>query len=125
MQRAEARGAGGRCVGLQQGGRFSVRCVDTPWALANPARPLVAIVGGSKVSGKLQVLEALIEKADQIIVGGGIANTFLAAATHRIGKSLYEVELVDNAKALIRVVDELCVRRCGRDGRAHGGRGCR
>ena len=70
-------------------------------ALANPARPLVAIVGGSKVSGKLQVLEALIEKADQIIVGGGIANTFLAAATHRIGKSLYEVELVDNAKALM------------------------
>ena len=70
-------------------------------ALANPARPLVAIVGGAKVSGKLQVLEALIEKVDQLIVGGGIANTFLAATTHRIGKSMYEPELVDKARALM------------------------
>ena len=70
-------------------------------ALSDPARPLVAIVGGSKVSGKLEVLEALIEKVDQLIVGGGIANTFLAAATHRIGKSLYEPELVDKAKELM------------------------
>jgi len=70
-------------------------------ALANPARPLVAIVGGAKVSGKLEVLEALIEKVDQLIVGGGIANTFLAAATHRIGKSMYEPELVDKAKQLM------------------------
>ncbi|MEX2497596.1 MAG: phosphoglycerate kinase [Wenzhouxiangellaceae bacterium] len=70
-------------------------------ALADPARPLVAIVGGAKVSGKLQVLEALIEKADQIIVGGGIANTFLAAAGHRIGNSLHEADLVDTAKKLL------------------------
>ena len=70
-------------------------------ALANPARPLVAIVGGAKVSGKLEVLEALIEKVDQLIVGGGIANTFLAAATHRIGKSMYEPELVEKAEALM------------------------
>jgi phosphoglycerate kinase len=70
-------------------------------ALSDPARPLVAIVGGAKVSGKLEVLEALIEKVDQLIVGGGIANTFLAAATHRIGKSLYEPELVDKARELM------------------------
>ncbi|MFO7764592.1 MAG: phosphoglycerate kinase [Wenzhouxiangellaceae bacterium] len=70
-------------------------------ALADPARPLVAIVGGAKVSGKLEVLEALIEKADQIIVGGGIANTFLAAAGHRIGNSLHEADLVDTAKNLM------------------------
>lgn len=70
-------------------------------ALADPARPLVAIVGGAKVSGKLQVLEALIEKADQIIVGGGIANTFLAAAGHRIGNSLHEADLVDTARNLM------------------------
>jgi phosphoglycerate kinase len=70
-------------------------------ALANPARPLVAIVGGAKVSGKLEVLEALIERVDQLIVGGGIANTFLAAAGHRIGKSMYEADLVDKARALM------------------------
>jgi len=70
-------------------------------ALSDPARPLVAIVGGAKVSGKLEVLEALIEKVDQLIVGGGIANTFLAAATYRIGKSLYEPELVDKARELM------------------------
>ena len=70
-------------------------------ALANPARPLVAIVGGAKVSGKLEVLEALIEKVDQLIVGGGIANTFLAAAGHRIGKSMFEPELVEKAEELM------------------------
>ena len=70
-------------------------------ALSDPARPMVAIVGGSKVSGKLAVLESLIDKVDQLIVGGGIANTFLAAATHRIGKSLYEPELVDKARELM------------------------
>ena len=70
-------------------------------ALSNPARPMVAIVGGAKVSGKLEVLEALIDKVDQLIVGGGIANTFLAAAQHRIGKSLHEPELVDRAKELM------------------------
>ncbi len=71
-------------------------------ALASPERPLVAIVGGSKVSGKLQVLEALIDKADQLIVGGGIANTFLAAAGYRIGTSLHEADLVDTAKDLLK-----------------------
>jgi phosphoglycerate kinase len=70
-------------------------------ALSDPARPLVAIVGGAKVSGKLEVLEALIDKVDQLIVGGGMANTFLAAATHRIGTSMYEPELVDKAKELM------------------------
>jgi phosphoglycerate kinase len=70
-------------------------------ALANPARPMVAIVGGSKVSTKLTVLEALSEKVDQLVVGGGIANTFLMAMGHNIGKSLCEADLVDTAKALI------------------------
>ncbi len=70
-------------------------------ALADPARPMVAIVGGSKVSTKLTVLEALSEKVDQLVVGGGIANTFLAATGHPVGKSLYEPDLVDTAKALI------------------------
>ena len=70
-------------------------------ALANPARPMVAIVGGSKVSTKLTVLEALSEKVDQLVVGGGIANTFLKASGHPVGKSLCEDDLVDTAKALM------------------------
>ncbi|MDT8450306.1 MAG: phosphoglycerate kinase [Wenzhouxiangellaceae bacterium] len=70
-------------------------------ALADPARPLVAIVGGAKVSGKLEVLKSLIDKVDQLIVGGGIANTFLAAAGYRIGNSLHEADLVDTARALM------------------------
>jgi phosphoglycerate kinase len=70
-------------------------------ALANPARPMVAIVGGSKVSTKLTVLEALSEKVDQLVVGGGIANTFLAATGQNVGKSLCEVDLIPTAKALI------------------------
>ena len=70
-------------------------------ALDNPKRPLVAIVGGSKVSTKLTVLETLSDKVDQLIVGGGIANTFLAAAGFGVGKSLYEPGLVANAKALM------------------------
>lgn len=70
-------------------------------SLDNPKRPMVAVVGGSKVSTKLTVLEALSDKVDQLIVGGGIANTFLAAAGHPVGKSLYEADLVDNAKALM------------------------
>lgn len=69
-------------------------------ALNNPKRPLVAIVGGSKVSTKLTVLESLSTIVDQLIVGGGIANTFLAAAGFPVGKSLYEADLVENAKAL-------------------------
>jgi phosphoglycerate kinase len=70
-------------------------------ALDNPKRPLVAIVGGSKVSTKLTVLETLSDQVDQLIVGGGIANTFLAAAGFAVGKSLYEPNLVANAKALM------------------------
>ncbi|WP_438765824.1 phosphoglycerate kinase [Kushneria sp. TE3] len=74
-------------------------------ALATPKRPMVAIVGGSKVSSKLEVLNALSEKCDQLIVGGGIANTFIAAAGYNVGKSLYEADLVDQAKALMDKVN--------------------
>lgn len=70
-------------------------------ALKNPERPMLAIVGGAKVSSKLRVLESLAEKTDQLIVGGGIANTFLLAAGYPIGKSLVEADLVDTAKALM------------------------
>ena len=70
-------------------------------ALAEPARPMVAIVGGSKVSTKLTVLEALSEKVDQLVVGGGIANTFLKATGKNVGKSLCEDDLVPTAQALI------------------------
>lgn len=71
-------------------------------ALANPARPMVAIVGGSKVSTKLTVLEALSDKVDQMVVGGGIANTFLKATGRNVGKSLCENDLVPTAQALIK-----------------------
>jgi len=70
-------------------------------ALEHPQHPLVAIVGGSKVSTKLTVLESLSAKVDQLIVGGGIANTFIAAAGFPVGKSLYEADLIDEAKRLI------------------------
>ena len=70
----------------------------------NPARPLLAIVGGSKVSTKLTVLESLSAKVDQLIVGGGIANTFLLATGKKIGKSLAEPDLVDQAKAVMAKV---------------------
>lgn len=69
-------------------------------ALSQPQRPMVAIVAGSKVSTKLDVLNSLSELCDQLIVGGGIANTFLAAAGYKVGKSLYEADLVDTAKAI-------------------------
>jgi phosphoglycerate kinase len=78
-------------------------------ALANPKRPLVAIVAGSKVSTKLTVLKNLSEKVDQLVVGGGIANTFLAAQGKQIGKSLAEADLVGEAKAVI----EACHARGG------------
>lgn len=70
-------------------------------AIANPAAPVAAIVGGSKVSTKLMVLETLADKVDQLIVGGGIANTFLAAAGKPVGKSLYEPDLIPAAQALM------------------------
>ncbi|WPP45078.1 phosphoglycerate kinase [Pseudomonas sp. AN-1] len=69
-------------------------------ALDKPARPMVAIVAGSKVSTKLDVLNSLAEICDQLIVGGGIANTFLAAAGYKVGKSLHEADLLDTAKAI-------------------------
>ena len=73
-------------------------------ALANPKRPLVAIVAGSKVSTKLTILQALAKNVDQLIVGGGIANTFLLAAGLPIGKSLAEADLVNEAKAVIEAM---------------------
>ncbi|HUD97731.1 MAG TPA: phosphoglycerate kinase [Woeseiaceae bacterium] len=69
-------------------------------ALEDPARPVVAIVGGSKVSTKLNVLDALAGMVDELIVGGGIANTFIAAAGHNVGKSLYEPDMLDTARRL-------------------------
>jgi phosphoglycerate kinase len=70
-------------------------------ALGNPARPMAAIVGGSKVSTKLTVLDSLSRVVDQLILGGGIANTFIAAAGYRVGKSLYEENLIPEAKRLM------------------------
>jgi phosphoglycerate kinase len=68
--------------------------------LDNPARPVVAIIGGSKVSTKLALLDSLVKKVDAIIIGGGIANTFLAAEGYTVGKSLYEPDLIDEAERL-------------------------
>jgi len=73
-------------------------------ALSNPARPLLAIVAGSKVSTKLTILKALASKVDQLIVGGGIANTFMLASGMRIGKSLAEPDLVGEAQAIIDIM---------------------
>lgn len=73
-------------------------------ALANPASPMTAIVGGSKVSTKLEVLDSLAAIADEIIVGGGIANTFIAAAGYNVGKSLYEADLIDAAQRISQKV---------------------
>jgi phosphoglycerate kinase len=75
-------------------------------ALASPARPLVAIVGGSKVSSKLTILAALAAKVDQLIVGGGIANTFMLAIGGKIGKSLAEPDLVEEARRIVRLMEE-------------------
>ncbi|PXX96244.1 phosphoglycerate kinase [Halomonas sp. LBP4] len=74
-------------------------------ALAAPRRPMAAIVGGSKVSTKLEVLNALSAKCDQLIVGGGIANTFIAAAGHKVGKSLHEADLIEKARELMGRVE--------------------
>jgi phosphoglycerate kinase len=70
-------------------------------ALLDPARPLIAIVAGSKVSTKLELLSALVSKVDQLIVGGGIANTFIAAVGHPVGQSLCEADLLDTARQII------------------------
>jgi phosphoglycerate kinase len=75
-------------------------------ALGQPARPLAAIVAGSKVSSKLTILKALADKVDQLIVGGGIANTFMLAAGLKIGKSLAEADLVSEAKAIMEMMEK-------------------
>lgn len=75
-------------------------------ALREPAQPIIAIVGGAKVSSKLTVLETLSEKVDQLIVGGGIVNTFLKAAGYEVGKSLYEPGLIETASKLIKQAEE-------------------
>ena len=73
--------------------------------LDNPARPLVAIVGGSKVSTKLSVLDALSKIADILVVGGGISNTFVAAAGNQVGNSLYEKDLIPEAQRLCKTTE--------------------
>jgi phosphoglycerate kinase len=75
-------------------------------SLEHPHRPLIGIVGGSKVSTKLKVLESLIQILDQLIVGGGIANTFIAAAGYNVGKSLYEPDLIADAKRLMQIAND-------------------
>jgi len=75
-------------------------------AMQDPKRPFVAIVGGSKVSTKLTVLDALADVVDCLIVGGGIANTFIAAAGHGVGKSLYEPDMLDMARKLAAKEDD-------------------
>jgi phosphoglycerate kinase len=74
--------------------------------LKHPERPMLAIVGGSKVSTKLTVLETLLDRVDELIVGGGIANTFIAATGHHVGKSLYEPDLIHDAQRLIKMAHE-------------------
>jgi len=74
--------------------------------LSHPERPMLAIVGGSKVSTKLTVLETLLDRVDELIVGGGIANTFIAATGHRVGKSLYEPDLIPDAQRLVKKAHE-------------------
>ncbi|HEY9036712.1 MAG TPA: phosphoglycerate kinase [Pseudomonadales bacterium] len=95
-----ARFAKEACAGLLLAGELTA----LEKALAHPARPMVAIVGGSKVSTKLTVLDTLSDKVDQLIVGGGIANTFLAAAGKPVGQSLCEHELLDDARRLMQKV---------------------
>jgi 3-phosphoglycerate kinase len=98
-------------------------------AMRNPKHPLIAIVGGAKVSTKLTVLESLSGIVDRLILGGGIANTFIAAAGYQIGKSLHEAELIETAKKLSRQarqrgaeiplpVDVVCAKECSKDAKA-------
>ena len=90
------------CAGVLMGAEIDALTKATE----NPARPLVAIVGGAKVSSKLTILRTLAEKVDQLIVGGGIANTFLLASGKRIGESLAEPELVKEAQAIMDMMRE-------------------
>ncbi|WP_283148143.1 phosphoglycerate kinase [Silvimonas soli] len=94
---AVAKFAPAACAGILMAGELDA----LGKALAHPARPLVAIVAGSKVSTKLTILESLADKVDQLVVGGGIANTFLLAEGKQIGKSLAEADLVSNATTVI------------------------
>ena len=89
-------------IGVAAAGLLVQKEVETlEKVLKNPARPMMAIVGGSKVSTKLLVLKSLLEKVDTLIVGGGIANTFLAAQGYAVGKSLYEPDLINEAKQML------------------------
>jgi phosphoglycerate kinase len=90
------------CAGMLMGAEIDALTK----ALTNPKRPLVAIVGGSKVSSKLTILKSLASKVDQLIVGGGIANTFLLADGKRIGHSLAEADLVKEAHAIMDIMKE-------------------
>ena len=91
-----------RCAQVAAGGPLLMAELDAlAKALERPARPLLAIVAGSKVSTKLTLLETLVGKVDQLIVGGGIANTFIAAAGYKVGKSLVEMGLLDIARKII------------------------
>lgn len=90
------------CAGMLMGAEIDALTK----ALTNPARPLVAIVGGSKVSSKLTILKSLASKVDQLIVGGGIANTFLLASGKRIGESLAEADLVKEAHVIMDIMRE-------------------
>ena len=91
-----------RFAGQAAGGPLLMAELDAlAKALDNPARPLLAIVAGSKVSTKLELLSSLVGKVDQLIVGGGIANTFIAAQGFGVGKSLYEADLVDTARKIM------------------------
>ena len=111
----DAFGTAHRAEGSTHGGQVRQGCSCRPLlaaeldalgkALKAPAKPMAAIVAGSKVSTKLDVLNSLSAVCDQLIVGGGIANTFLAAAGHPVGKSLYEPDLVDTAKAIAAKVN--------------------
>ena len=91
------------CAGLLLNGEL--KALHT--ALAQPKQPMMAIVGGAKVSSKLVVLEALAKKVDHLIVGGGIANTFLAAAGYKVGTSLYEESMLDKAKEIMNLTNIL------------------
>lgn len=98
---ASTHGAGAHAAAACAGPLLAAELDALGKAVKDPARPLVAIVGGSKVSTKLTVLDSLSGVTDQLIVGGGIANTFIAASGHGVGKSLYEADLVDEAKRLM------------------------
>ena len=96
-------------------------------ALVSPARPLAAIFGGAKISGKIEAINNVLDKVDRILIGGAMANTFLAALGYGIGKSLYEAEMVDTAKRVLAGAAERKVRLlpAGRRGRGRAARGVR